>query len=244
MSVRLLLRLVLSTALLLAGITFAEPPPPERTRLYTKPDGANPGGLQGHISNPALPIEEILATPAENPEEVYEGVVTGPKRDAFEFKNLPVGKYDLVIIYPTAFYEGLQLNRDASTLTPEDLKKIDATIQKSEPFFTKKFIHRVEGETGRASAARCICTYYRDKGSELLMETFNGQSNRPDFRRTFKLVLLKDVGPGWQVVRARDLYPVWVNPKSTLPEHHYSAALKQIRVADQVKDLGALDLSH
>ena len=175
---------------------------------------------------------------------MYEGTVSGAKKDTFEFKNLPVGKYGLVVVYPTAFYEGLQLDRDASTLTPDDLKKIDATIQKSEPFFTKKVIHRLEGETGRASAARAIITYFRDKGSDLLMETFNGKASRDDFRRTFKLVLLKDVGPGWQVVRARDLYPVWVTPKNTLPEHHYSAALKQIRVADQVKDLGELDLTH
>ena len=45
------------------------------------------------------------------------------------------------------------------------------------------------------------------------MEHFEGKSSRPDFRRTFKLVLLKDVGPGWQIARARDLYPVWVDPK-------------------------------
>ncbi len=237
------LRILLLT-IVFAGVALAEPPPPERTRLYTKPDPANSGGLRGHISKPGLPIEEILATPADNPEELYEGEVTGASRDTFQFKGLPVGKYDLIVVYPTAFYEGFQLNREASTLTPDDVKKIDATIQKSEPFFTKKFIHRVEGETGRASGARCICTYYRDKGSELLMETFNGNSNRPDFRRTFKLVLLKDVGPGWQIVRARDLYPMWVSPKSTLPEHHFSATLKQIRVADQIKDLGELDLSH
>ena len=58
-------------------------------------------------------------------------------------------------------------------------------------------------------------------------------------------MLLKDVGPGWQIVRARDLYPVWVESRRRpLPEHHFSAALKQIRVADEVKDLGELDLSH
>lgn len=242
MSFRTSLRFLLFT-IALSAVALAENPP-ERTRLYTKPDPANPGGLRGHITKPQLPIEEILAMPADDPEQVYEGEVAGEKRDTFQFKGLPVGKYDLIVIYPTAFYEGLQLDREASTLTPDDLKKIDASIQKSEPFFTRKFIHRLEGETGRGNGARCICTYYRDKGSELLMEQFEGKSSRPDFRRTFKLVLLKDVGPGWQIVRARDLYPVWVNPKSTLPEHHFSAALKQIRVADQIKDLGGLDLAR
>ena len=230
-------------ALLLATTALAAEPP-ERTRLYTKPDPANTGGLKGRIAKPELPIEQILAMPAENPEELYAGEVTGTKRDTFQFTNLPIGKYDLIVIYDSAFYEGFQLDRDASTLTPDDLKKIDASVQKSEPFFTKKIIHRVEGGTGRASGARGICTYFREKGSELLLEQFEGKSNRPDFRRTFKLVLLKDVGPGWQIVRARDLYPVWMNPKSSLPAHHFSAALNQLRVADESKELGALDLTH
>lgn len=234
---------ILLLAILFAGTASAQNPP-ERTRLYTKPDPANTGGLKGRITNPALPIEQILALPAESPEEVYLGEITDSQRTHFEFKGLPVGKYDLIVIYPAAFYEGLRLNSDASTLTTDDLKKIDASIQKSEPFFTKRIIHRVEGESGRSKTARAICTYLREKGSELLMEQFEGKSNRPDFRRTFKLVLLKDVGPGYQIARARDLYPVWVNPKSTLPVHHFSTAISQFRVADQIKDLGDLDLTH
>ncbi len=234
---------ILLLALLFAGTAFSQNAP-ERTRLYTKPDPANTGGLKGRIANPVLPIEQILAIPAENPEEVYQGEISGSQRTAFEFKGLPVGKYDLIVIYPAAFYEGLRLNRDASTLTTDDLQKIETTIQKSEPFFTKRIVHRVEGESGRGNMARALVTYFREKGSELLLETFEGKSNRPDFRRTFKLVLLKDVGPGWQIARARDLYPVWVNPKGTLPVHKFSAALSQFRVADQIKDLGDLDLTR
>ena len=230
-------------ALLLAGTAFAEPPPPERTRLYTKPDPANTGGLKGRIAKPELPIEQILAMPAENPEELYMGEVTGTKRDTFQFTGLPVGKYDLIVIFDSAFYEGFQLTRDATTLTAEDLKKIEASILKSEPYFPKKIIHRTEGVTGRGSLARVVCTFSREKGSELLMETFEGKSNRADFRRTYKLVMLKDVGPGWQITRARDLYPVWVDPKHALPAYHHSTALNQLRVADQIKDLGDLDLS-
>jgi hypothetical protein len=56
--------------------------------------------------------------------------------------------------------------------------------------------------------------------------------------------LLKDVGPGWQIVRARDLYPVWINPGAPLPAQKFNPALKQIRVADQMKDIGVLELSE
>ncbi|MEI6072309.1 MAG: hypothetical protein WCS31_10990 [Verrucomicrobiae bacterium] len=220
-------------ALLLAGSAFSADSL-ERVRLYTMPDPANPGGLKGRIVNPSLPIEQILAMPDVNPEELYAGEITGTKRDTFQFTGLPAGKYDLVVICDSSFYEGFQLNRDASTLTPDDLKKIEATIQKSEPFFSKKVVHRIEGLTGRASAARAICTYLRDKIS----------SERADFRRTYKVVILKDVGPGWQIVRARDLYPVWTDPGHSFPSHHYSASLNQLRVADQIKDLGDIDLTR
>jgi len=226
----------------LVGAAFGQNPP-ERTRLYKKGDPANTGGLKGSIGSPPLPIEEVLAVSAEDVEQVYEGEDGGAQRNTFQFSGLPVGKYDLVVIFASEFYEGLRLNSEASTLSAEDLTKIDASIQKSEPFFTKKFIHRVEGETGRGHGARALCTYLRDKGSELALEKFEGNSSRPDFRRTFKLVLLKEVGPGWQIARARDLYPVWMNPKGALPAHRFNAALHQLRVADQIKDLGSLQLS-
>src|SRR5947209_2868933 len=101
---------------------------PERTRLYTAPDPASTGGLKGRVAKPEGAIEQILATPAVNPEAVYMGEITGTKKDGFQFKGLPVGKYDLVVIYPDSFYEGLKLDRKKSTLTPEDLQKIEATI--------------------------------------------------------------------------------------------------------------------
>lgn len=231
-------------ALLASAMIGAAAEPLERTRLYTTPDAASPGGLKGRVAKPALPIEQILATPAADPEKVYQGDVSGAKRDAFQFKGLPVGKYDLVVIFENEFHEGLQLHRDKSTLSPDDLAKINASIEKSEPYFPKKFVHRVEGETGRGNMARAVCTYFRDKGSDLLLTQFEGGFSRPDFRRTFKLVLLKDVGPGWQITRARDLYPIWSDPKRPLPQHHFNAQLSAIRVADEMKDLGDIELTH
>jgi hypothetical protein len=162
----------------------------------------------------------------------------------FEFKGLPVGKYDLIACYDLDFYEGLKLENEKNTLTPEDVKKIEFIIQKNEPFFTKKFIHRVEGQTGRGNFARCLCTYFRDDKSMLLFSKGDGDYSRADYRRTYKLVMLKDVGPGWQVVRARDLYPVWMKPQHPLPKHHYTSTLSQIRVADTVKDVGDIDVTR
>jgi hypothetical protein len=199
----------------------------ERSRLYTEPDATSPGGMQGTIVNPVDPILQILAIPPDAPENVYEGKLSG-NGGQFQFTGLPLRKYDLVVIYEDAVYEGTQLHRGESTLTDEDLVKIDAIIQKAEPYFKTKVIHRVEGMTGQGNLSRCFCTFYREEGAKV--------------RRTFKLVLLKDVGPGWQIVRTRDLYPMWTNLDLADPPHHYNESLAGVRVADSVKDLGEIDL--
>ena len=198
------------------------------SRLYTKPDPSAKGGIKGRMASPATPIAQILAIPPDEPRLVYEGAVSGTDRREFLFSGLPMRKYDLVVIYEGSFYEGLNLHRDENTLTRDDKRKIEEIVQASEPFFTKKVIHRVEGTTGRGNFARCICTFLRDR----MDDTGKGQ------RRTFKLMMLKDVGPGWQVVRARDLYPLYVDAAHALPGHRYSKALGGIRVADYIKDLG------
>jgi hypothetical protein len=230
-----LLLFVFSTAFLSAGAG--------RTRLYTAPDPASPGGIEGRVAQPPRPIEQILAIPFDAPEKVYKGEVSGTDRRSFRFSGLPMRKYDIVVIFENSIYEGVQLNRGENTLTDDDREKITEIIEKSEPYFNRKIIHRVEGRTGRGNTARCICTFFRAKGSELMWEKYKGKWKRDDFRRTFKLVMLKQVGPGWQVVRMRDLYPVWVSPNHIRPKHHFNDALSGIRVADKIKNIGEINLS-
>jgi hypothetical protein len=216
----------------------------ERTRLYTVPDPASSGGIEGRVIHPSRPILEVLAIPPDAPEQVYEGQITSSDSQSFHFSGLPMRIYDLVVIYEGDFYEGLQLRRGESTLTADDQQSIDAAIQKSEPFFLKKSVHRLSGETGDGNMARCICTYLRDKKSEAYMDKEQAKiSATGAWRRTFKLLVLKDVGPGWQIVKTRDLYPVWAEPAKAACNHHYSAALQRVRVADSIKNIGDLDLS-
>jgi hypothetical protein len=208
---------------------------PGRNYLYTKPDPSAQGGIQGRVAAPSLPIESVLAIPADEPRFVYEARITDEGRRSFHFKGLPMRKYDLLVIYRDRFYEGLRLHRDPDTLTAEDRKKIRNTVDASEPYFKKKFIHRLEGTTGRGNKARAICTFLRDASSA---------EGHTEHRRTFKLLMFKDVGPGWQVVRARDLFPVSFKPGKPLPRHDYSEALSGIRVTHGIKDLGDIRLTR
>jgi len=213
----------------------------ERARLYTATDPSATGGLQGTIVNPARPIVQVLAMPPDEPRFVYEGKVTGENRQGFLFQNLPMAKYNLFVIYENAFYEGLELTYEPDTLTAKDRESITHIVNASDPFFNKKVIHRMAGTTGRGNLARCVVTQYRDgpgmvKSDDTRLEAGKG-------RRTFKLIWLKDVGVGWQVVQKRDLYPLTVDLKLLNPSHHYSAQLSKIRVTNTVKNLGELDLS-
>lgn len=209
---------------------------PERYRLYTKPDPEATGGIKGTVEYPSKRIEQILAIPPDEPRLVYEGKLWGTRRHKFFFEGLPMRKYDLVVIYNDSFYEGFKLERAADTLSKDDRDKIKTTIDRAEPFFTRKTIHRLEGTTGRGNLCRCICTYLRDRASS------NGPGGERYIRRTFKLVMLKDVGPGWQVVRARDLYPTWTSEADMHAKHHYRKALSGIRVTRDTKDVGMLNL--
>jgi hypothetical protein len=212
--------------------------PPERTRLYTTPDPACAGGFKGRITQPANPIEQILAIPSASQEKVYMGAITGSTRNEFQFTGLPPGKYDLVVIYDDAFFDGVTLSKEENTLTEEDLKKIEETLLKSEPFYPKKIINRVEGQTGRGSPAALICTFMREKKSDSM------GPGHEDFKRTYKLFTFKDVGVGWQVVRARDLYPTWVKPVIVAPpKYTFTKSLSGIRVTDELKDVGDLDIT-
>lgn len=208
---------------------------PGRNYLYTEPDPSAPGGIQGRIATPAVPLEAVLAIPADEPRFVYEARITDESPRSFYFKGLPMRKYDLIVIYKSRFYEGLRLHRDRNTLTAEDKKEIKTTVDATEPYFKKKFIHRLEGTTGRGNKARAICTFLRDAGSA---------EGHHEHRRTFKLLMFKDVGPGWQIVRARDLFPVSFEPGKPRPRHIYSEALSGIRVTRRIKELGDIKLTR
>ncbi|MFT7514484.1 MAG: hypothetical protein ACI9QL_003706 [Candidatus Omnitrophota bacterium] len=222
MNIRIVIVLIFTCALARA----------ERDRLYTKPDPEAKGGLKGSITTPSLPVLSVLAIPPDEPRLVYEAKISGSDRREFELTGLPMRKYDLVVIYDDRYYEGLQLHRGESTLSSEDQEKIGATIQKAEKYFLKKTIHRLEGETGRGNQSRALVTYLRDTAS----------TNGKDYRRSLRLIMLKDVGPGWQYERSRDLYPTWCKPAHAHPKHFQVPELGRIRVTDEIKDLGGLRL--
>lgn len=204
--------------------------------LYTKPDSLAQGGISGSIGRPDRPIVEIFASPPSEPRKLYRGTVSGIDRRQFDFKGLPAAKYDLFILYDKTFYEGLTLSREDNTLTGDDKLDIKRTVEKSETFFEKKKILRLEGQTGKGSQARAMVKYLRFRRSV----DYLGEGH-DDPRRSLKLVILKQVGPGWQIVRSRE-FDVRFFKRGVSINPRHNAKLSRIRVIDSVKEVGELNL--
>ncbi len=215
----------------------------QSSQLYTDMDPTSGGGIQGEIIAPDQTIVAIFATPQEAWEKVYRGEVGGDKGRFFRFTGLPLGKYDVLVVFANRFYEGLTLNRDGAEkppLTTKDQAQIAETINQSTPFFDTKKIHRAEGYTGHAGQARCVLQDLRTRPT-----TLQSGAVRADIQiRSLKLALLEDVNIGWSLENTREFLRQEVAGtefRGLLP-HQYSPRLNSIRVIDSVKDLGKISL--
>lgn len=213
----------------------------QSTRLYTAPDPSATGGLRGTI---ALPDEKLIgafAIPVGDLVKVYQGRI-GTDARTFEFDNLPTAKYDLLLLFPKAFYEGIGLHRAASTLTPTDMRGITTILNKSEPFYETKKIHRCEGTTGVAGSARCVLQELRARPITLQDATVHTEIQI----RAIKLAHLEDVGPSWQLLTTRELVRqevlIATEHPGLLTHVHCPALLGGVRVVSTIKDLGRLEL--
>lgn len=207
--------------------------------LYTDPVPGATGGIHGTLLAPAKRISEVFVMDADNYKFVYVGEVLAGGKE-FRISGLPAGRYEVILLFPDAFYEGFTLHRGTNTLTTADRQAIEKTIQSSVPFFDTKKIHRLEGSTGRAGKARCVLQDLRTRPT-----TLQDGAVRGDIQiRSLKLALLEDVNIGWSLENTREIKRQEVGGtdfRGILP-HHYSPKLGNIRVTDTVKDLGELSL--
>lgn len=208
------------------------------TRLYTAPDPSAAGGICGKVVNKTA--IQVLAIRFDDPGQVYQADISEDGQ-AFNLKGLPVAKYDLLIVCGDSFHEGLTLTTDPDTLTSRDRELMELIINKSEPFFDTKKVHRCMGTTGREGKARCVLQQVRTRPV-----TLQSAAVRSDIQiRSIKLALLEDVGEvGWQWVWSREIARTEVGPpdvKGILP-HSYNPALSRVRVVDSVKDIGEIYL--
>lgn len=205
--------------------------------LYARPDPASTGGLRLRPVSDAGRVRAVLATPRDDWKRVH---FAAPDADGdCLFKNLPAGRYDLMVVCERGLFEGLQLSRRPDALRDEDRAAIRSALDKTNPFFETKRYERMEGGDG---GARVLIQEMR-----LRPVTLQSAEVRKDVRiRSVKLALLTDVGPGWSVTDTRELLRTEVGPSETergpLPCRH-APALSGVRVTDESRDLGEIRLA-
>ena len=231
---------ILGGVVLGAGVLFAGKftGTQQGSRLYTKPDLSAAGGISGSIAAPHKAIVGIFAILQSDYRKVYSGEVSGT---SFSFGGLPTGKYDLLVVFPDSFYDGILLYRESSTLTSSDQQSISSNVMRATPFFETKKIHRCEGVTGHSGKARAVLQELRARPV-----TLQDASVRSDIQiRSIKVMLLEDVNLGWSISETREVIRQEVGGsemKGILP-NYFNARLSNIRVIDTVKDVGALSLT-
>src|SRR5262249_22046291 len=139
--------------------------------------------------------------------------------------------------------EGFTLARDEDSLTTKDRDAIKQTIGRAVPFFDTKEIHRCAGVTGAAGRARCVLQELRTR--KILAQS--GEELKGYQIRSIKLAWLEDGGgAGGQLINTRELVRQEVAPgmRGGVLPHHYNPQLGDIRVTDEMKDLGSLNLKQ
>lgn len=244
MSIRSLLFCVLIAAL---GSSFAAEKKKDghtgtkqSSKLYTAPDASDPGGLRGRIALPKEPLLAAYAVPNSELVRCYKATLSKDGR-SFEFNNLPTAKYDLLLVFPEMIYEGFTLSRTPGALNTNDWKSIIEILNKSEPFYEIKRIHRLEGVSGDTGWAQAVFQEVRARPV-----TLQDASVHKDIQiRTIKLARFENVGPAWQLLVTRELCRQEVagkERKGLLPHYYCPDKLGSLRVVDTVKDLGTLEL--
>lgn len=211
----------------------------QSTRLYTAPNPFAGGGIAFALPRTAPPLKAAVAVPALSREYAFAGEI-GPDGRSARFAGLPVDRYDLLLVFDDWCAEGFLLHRDPDTLTDADRAAIESTVRRSVPFFDTKAIHRCEGAGGSAGRAAAFLQEVRTRPV-----TLQDASVRMDIQvRSLKLAFFEEVGPGWHMVRTRELLRQEVGPRDTkgLLKHVFHPALQGIRVMESVRDLGVLDL--
>ena len=201
-------------------------------RIYTVPDSAATGGIEGTAP---MPLTHALAVEHDRL-HVYRADLTDGGR-TFQFHHLPVGKYDLVLIGAgNTVFEGLALGDQSANPDPVSEQNLRTRVGAADSFFNRFSILRtgVNGEQALAFVERI-----RDR----LTLQQSGEKLNANLRR-LEIIDLAKAGDDWQMSTTRHIYreeePLRANPP--FMKHFFVSAIGNLRVVDTVKNLGTLTL--
>ena len=221
--------IILSVMMMTAAVACAAGP----GRIYTQPAGSDTGVITakvgGAVLTHAIAVERDRA-------RVYLATLD-PGGTGFRFGNLPVGRFDLVLVTrDNRVIEGLGLGAVAD-LPEGRVKTLEASVTKADSFFNRHVIHRtgMEGESTWVLVERI-------RDGEILRGS--GEVLHASLRR-LEIIELREASDEWQMARTRHIYREEAAQTKDIPFliHQQLPALGGLRVAGAPRDLGTIELT-
>ncbi len=199
--------------------------------LYRQGDADDTGAILLTLAE-GSPRPTIAVAVGQRSGEPYLGVVRAD--GSIAFKNLPVDKYDLMVVTEDTFHEGFTMIQNSQPEVPEgDREALAQEIAKIEGFFDGKTIHRTAWSGERA----CVLLQQWRIGQAVKQsgEAVKGTIHSID------LIWFEKPLKGWQLVKRRQVYREELARKEPL-EHLHVGALGDIRVVKSEKSVGPVPL--
>ena len=217
-------------ALMLCWVSSAHAQDPRG--IYTVPDPAAGGGIALAVDTP---LTHAMAVEHDR-KRVFNGSLSADGLQV-TFAHLPTGKYDIVLTAKNRnVFEGLNLGPEPQGLSETSFKNLQDRVATGDTFFNRWTIHRlgISDETALVFVERL-----RDK--KIYQQS--GETLQSNVRR-FEILEMKQATDTWQVADTRHLYRETepIEPSPPLYKHAFVAALGNVRVIDQTKNLGKLEL--
>jgi len=203
-------------------------------RIYTKPLTTDTGVISAKVNGAVL--THAIAVERDHT-RVYLATLD-PDGAGFRFPNLPVGRFDLVLVTKdNQVIEGLALGA-AADLPPDRARHLEQGVAKADSFFNRRVRHR----TGIAGEVAWVFTE-RVRDGQILRGS--GEELAAGLRR-LEIIELHEAADDWQMVRTRHLYREETPRIKGIPflTHRYLPALGGVRVAATPRDLGTIDLTR
>jgi hypothetical protein len=224
--------------LCLSGCVLTALAPPARAdgpgRIYTKPLSTDTGVISAKVNGAVL--THAIAVERDRT-RVYLATLDADGA-GLRFSNLPVGRFDLVLVTTdNQVLEGLALGA-AANLPDDRAKHLADGVAKADSFFNRHVRHR----TGMAGEVAWVFTE-RVRDGQILRGS--GEELAAGLRR-LEIIELHEAADDWQMVRTRHLYREETPRIKGIPflTHRYLPALGGLRVAATPRDLGTLDLTR
>jgi len=231
------LRLNLLRCLFLASFSLACAS--ARAEIYDPPT-SSPGGVRGNVTSPISAAVLVGA----NLTSIYNGTVAPDKR-SFEFKGIPVGKYDILLFdepadktIKGAIYSGLSVTPGKADVPAQFADRFMERTRLNDKFFSRFNIAAFSFTEGNSIGLAVI-----ERIKESPITHMDGTVQKYYLRRV-ELATMELAVDDWKTNTNRHVYRVEMPMETGKPFLDYIPvpALGRIRVVDSVKDLGSISL--